>query len=130
MAGTALLPWEEWLAKLVHPLYVSIRRRSFEKQRREHLLKSTSWPRVEGTIHQIEWDSSLPREGLRYAHECEKGYYSGLHWRWYDCDNPRVVKVGDRILLRYNPDQPEDSVFLDFQETNSPVFSVFSVPEL
>ena len=130
MAGTALLPWEEWLAKLLHPLHVALRRKIFKRQREKELSNSNSWPKVEGVIHRIEFDSSLPREGLLYAYECKDGYYSGLYWRWFELDKPRAVKIGDRIILRYNPDKLEDSVFLDFQGANSPVFSVFSVPEL
>jgi hypothetical protein len=130
VAGTALLPWEEWLAKLLHPLYVVLRWKLSERRRKKDLSKSKTWPNLDGVIHQIEFDSSLPSEGLRYAYECEKGYYSGPHWRWFERDKPRAVKIGDRIILRYSPEKPEDSVFVDFQGANSSVFSVFYVPEL
>jgi hypothetical protein len=123
----AFLPWEEWLAKLLHPLYVRFRREMFERQREKDLSRSTSWPKVEGVIRQIEWDTSLPREGVRYSYNSDKGYYSGLYWRWLERDKPRNARIDDHILLSYNPDNPEDSVFLDFQEANSPMDSVSSV---
>ena len=130
MAGTALAPWEEWLAKLLHPVYVAFRRRIFKAQREKALSESKNWPKVRGVIHQIEFDSSLPREGLRYSYECDNGYYSGLYWRWFELDKPHAVKIGDHIILRYNPEKPEDSVFVDFEAGNSLVSSAFSVAEL
>jgi hypothetical protein len=122
MAGTALLPWERWLAKLLHPLYVAVRRWMFKKGRREDLVRSQRWPEIEGNIHEIQWDSSLPREGLLYAYSCEAGYYSGFYWHWFERTNISEVKVGDRINLRYNPENAEESVFIGFQE--SPLLSV------
>jgi len=37
VAGTALLPWEEWLARLLHPVIVAIRRWSYERRHRRDL---------------------------------------------------------------------------------------------
>jgi len=37
VAGTAFLPWEEWLARLLHPLAVAIKRRLHEVRRRRCL---------------------------------------------------------------------------------------------
>jgi hypothetical protein len=127
VAGLALLPWEKWLVKLLHPLYVAIRRRISERERKRDLVRSTLWPRVEGTVHQIKWDSSLPREGLQYAYDSGKGYYSGLFWRWFERDKARQIKVGDRVLLGYNPENPDDSVLVEFQETESTVKAPSSV---
>ena len=78
MAGTALLPWEQWLAKLLHPPYVAVRRWMLKKGREENLVRSQQWPQIEGKVHEIQWDSSLPREGLLYSYSCAAGYYSGF----------------------------------------------------
>jgi hypothetical protein len=50
MAGTALLPWEEWLARLVHPLYVGIRRLLHKRQWGRELRQSEAWPEAGGTV--------------------------------------------------------------------------------
>jgi hypothetical protein len=114
MAGTALLPWEEWIARLLHPLYVAIRRTLHSRHRRHELRESEGWPQAEGTIMSKSWDSSLPREELLYSYSTPAGYYSGSHWLWFERSEPHEVKVGDQILLRYCPDSPERSVFLKF----------------
>ncbi len=114
MAGTALLPWEQWLARLLHPLYVAIRRSLYKRQRRQELSASEGWPETEGTIHSKRWDSSLPREELLFSYSTPQGYYSGSHWMWFERSEPREVKVGDRVVLRYSLDDPEKSVFLKF----------------
>ena len=62
----------------------------------------------------ISWDSSFPREEIRYYYCAEGEYYSGSCWRWFDSSNAREVKVGDRIVLRYSPEDAEKSVFLKF----------------
>ena len=114
MAGTALLPWEKWIARLLHPLYVAIRRTLHKRQRWHELNQSEGWPQPEGTIMSKNWDSSLPREELLYSYSVAEGYYSGSHWLWFERSEPREVKVGDRIVLRYRPNSPERSVFLGF----------------
>jgi hypothetical protein len=114
MAGTALLPWEEWLARLLHPLYVAIRRTLHKRERRHDLHESEGWPQAEGAIHSKKWDSSLPREELLYSYSTAQGYYSGTHWLWFERSEPHEVKVCDRIILRYMPDDPQRSVFLRF----------------
>ena len=114
MAGTALLPWEEWLARLLHPLYVAVRRRLYKRQRRRDLHESEGWPEAKGEVHSKTWDSSLPREELLYSYSTSQGYYSGTHWVWFERSEPHEVKVGDRIVVRYMPDDPQRSVFLRF----------------
>jgi hypothetical protein len=114
MAGTALLPWEQWLARLLHPLYVALRRSLYKRQRRRDLDESESWPEADGTIHSKKWDSSLPREELLYSYSTPEGYFSGSHWLWFERSGAREVKIGDRIVLRYRQDDPERNVFLRF----------------
>lgn len=114
MAGTALLPWEEWLARLVHPLYVAIRRSMYMRQRNRDWVESEGWPEAEGAIQSKRWDSSLPREELLYSYSTPQGYYSGSHWQWFERSEPREVKIGDRIVLRYSPSDPGRTVFLKF----------------
>ena len=121
MAGIAFLPWEEWLARLLHPVYVALRKRMYSSERRRDLARSQGWPESEGTIHQILMDTSLPREGLLYSFSCGMGYYSGSYWRWLKRSEAREVKTGDHILLRYNSENPDDSVFVRFQESDSSV---------
>ena len=112
MAGTALLPWEKWLAQLLHPIYVAIRRSLQKRQRRKELSESEDWPEVEGTVHSKNWDGSLPREELQYSYSTPEGYYSGSHWLWFERSHPYEVTTGARIVLRYRPGCPETSVFV------------------
>ena len=113
MAG-AFLPWERWLAQVLHPIYVAVRRLIQKRQRSNELHESEGWPEIEGTVQSKKWDSSLPREGLQYSYSTPHGYYSGNYWLWFERSAPHEVRVGDRILLRYKPDNPENSVFLRF----------------
>jgi hypothetical protein len=119
MAGTAFLPWEEWIARLLHPLYVAIRRWLYKVRRRRALTRAERWPQSEGTVERITWDSSLPREEIVYCYTTEQGYYSGSHWRWFDRLNARQVREGDRITVRDNPEQHENSVFSEFADTSN-----------
>ena len=114
MAGTAFLPWEEWLARLLHPLAVAIKRRLHEVRRRRCLERSQDWPKTQGTVFVIKWDSSCPREEIIYSYSTEQGYQSGSFWHWFDRSDPRQVTVGDRVVVRYDPANHEDSVFLQF----------------
>jgi hypothetical protein len=114
MAGTAFLPWEKWIAQLLHPLYVAIRKWLHRKQRRQDLEESEGWPEAEGTIHSKRWDSSLPREKLLYSYSTKEGYCSGRHWLWFERSDAREVKVGEQIVVRYRPGKPEESIFLRF----------------
>ena len=125
MAGVAFLPWEKWLAQLLHPLYVRIRRGSFERNRQRRLFRSETWPKAQGTISSVQWDSSLPREGLWYSYNPQEGYYSGFCWRWFDSAIPMRVRVGGQVVLRYNPSNPDESVVVEYGELSSD----FSVPD-
>jgi len=114
LAGTAFLPWEKWFAWLVHKLAVAIRRRSHRIQRQQSLSRSESWPQVEGTVEGINWDSSNPREEVVYSYSTSQGYRSGSFWHWFDSATPRQIRIGDRVVLRFNPSNGEESVFLQF----------------
>jgi hypothetical protein len=112
--AAAFLPWEKWLAQLLHPLYVALKRSLYKRQRRRDLDESEGWPEAEGTIHSKKWDSSLPREELLYSYSTPEGYFSGGHWLWFERSDAREVKIGDRIVLRYRRGGPEENVFLKF----------------
>ena len=116
MALTAFLPWEKWLARLLHPLYVRVRRLWFERQRDRFLVRSTSWPETEGSIYRVVWDSSLPREQLLYSYSTKGDYFSGGSWHWFERSDARQLTAGDKITVRYNPAYPEESVFVEFKE--------------
>jgi len=96
-------------------------------KRQKSLARSVHWSQTEGTVHQIIWDSSLPREQMVYSYSTDKGYFSGSSWRWFERTSAREVRVGDRLVLRYDPETPEESIFVDFQEGDSSVISVPSV---
>ena len=112
--AAAFLPWEKWLARLLHTIAVALKRRVYQVRRRRYLEQSRDWPRSEGTVHSIEWDSSFPREEIVYYYRTEQGYHSGRYWHWFDSTNPRLVRAGDRIALRYDPADNDKSVFLEF----------------
>ena len=111
MAGIAFLPWERWIARLA----VAIRRRLYQHQRRQSLAVSATWPQTEGTVHRINSDFSNPREEIVYYYSTESGYHSGYFWRWFDSSGARQVRVGDAIMLRYDPKEPDKSVVLGFR---------------
>jgi hypothetical protein len=116
MALTTFLPWEKWLARLLRPLYVSVRRLWLERQRDRLLARSTSWPEAEGSIYHVVWDSSLPREQLLYSYSTNGDYFSGGSWHWFERSDARQLSAGDKIAVRYNPAHPEESVFVRFKE--------------
>lgn len=113
--AAAFLPWEKWLARLLHPIYVAIRKWLYEGQRRRELDESRAWPEAEGTVVAIKWDSSLPREEVLFNYHTDLGYFAGSHWRWFEKSEAREVKAGDRLLLRYSAGDPGRSVFVRFQ---------------
>jgi hypothetical protein len=114
LAGTAFLPWEKWFAWLVHKFGVAIRRRFHRIQRQRSLSRSESWPQVEGTVEGINLDMSNPREEVVYSYLTPQGYRSGSFWHWFDSATPRQIRVGDRVVLRFNPSNHDESVFLQF----------------
>ena len=112
MAG-AFLPWEEWLTRLLHPLYVAVRRWSFRRERQRLLTVSRDWPETPGSVHQINADFSMPREEIVYWYSAGQNYFSGSSWRWFDSSDARQVRVDDKLTLRYDPRDPESSVVVD-----------------
>ena len=114
MAGLAFLPWEKWIARIVHALVVAFKKCVHRVHGKWSLAWSRTWPEIEGTIEAINWDSGSPREEIVYSYSTERGYYSGSYWRWFDLSNIREVRVGDRLMLRYNPREHDKSVFLKF----------------
>jgi hypothetical protein len=116
MAGTAFLPWEEWLARLLHALAVALRRWLYRTRRKKDLTRSKGGGQTRGTVQDVKWDSSNPREEVVYSYSTERGYYSGSYWHWFDSSDKRQVRVGNRITLRFDPEDHESSVFLGFVE--------------
>ena len=115
MAGTAFLPWERWLAQLLHPIVVAIRRWVYAKRRQRSLSQSEGWKQTQGTVQLVNWDIANPREEILYVFSAENGgYFSGSYWRWFDSSEAREVRVGDRVELRYDQRNPESSVFIKF----------------
>jgi hypothetical protein len=112
MAGIAFLPWEKWLARLIHPFIIAIRRLFYKAAKKRALARSQGWPETGGTVHQIMWDSSNPREEIMYSYSAQDEYYSGAAWIWFESPNERQPHVGDKIRLRYNQRNPEESVFV------------------
>jgi len=78
------------------------------------LLISKTWPQVEGIIEGINSDFSNPREEVVYSYSTPQGYHSGSFWYWFDSSIPRQIRVGTRVVLRLNPSNHEESVFLQF----------------
>src|SRR5258708_4960444 len=99
MSLLSFLSWEKWLARLLHPVYVGIRKGLFEFQRRRSLQRSVGWPEMDAEVYRIVWDSSLPREQILYSYSTEQGYFSGAAWRWFEHTNAREVGVGDKIVI-------------------------------
>jgi hypothetical protein len=114
MAGTAFLPWEKWLARLVHSLVVAIKKRLHEVRQRRFLKQSQDWPQTQGSVLVINWDSSCPREEILYSYSTEQGYQSGSFWHWFEPSNQRQVRVGDKVVVRYDPTNHGNSDFLQF----------------
>jgi hypothetical protein len=116
MAG-AFLPWEKWIAQLLHPFVVAARRWLWKRHRERLLAGSTGWPEAEGTVISIKWDTSFPREEILFNYRTELGYYAGSYWHWFEKSEAREIRAGDRLLLRYSREDPEKSVFLRFSES-------------
>lgn|SRR5271157_4781945 len=114
--AAAFLPWEKWLARLLHPIAVAIKRWLYQVRRNRCLERSQDWPQTQGTVIVINWDSSCPREEIFYSYSAEQGYQSGSFWHWFDRSNLNQVRVGDQVVVRYDPGNQQDSVFLQFCE--------------
>lgn len=112
MAGTALLPWEQWIGRLIHAGSVAVRRRLHIQRQKRALAASATWPQAEGTVHQVNADFSNPREEIVYYYSTESGYHSGFFWRWFDSSDLVKVRVGDVIPLRYDPQDHDQSVIV------------------
>jgi hypothetical protein len=112
VAGLALLPWEQWLARLFHFVSGAIKLWSYEHRRNLDLARTESWPKTEGTVHRVTPDFSYPREQIDYCYSTEQGYHAGSYWHWFDQTNPGQIRIDDAIVLRYDPDDHEQSVFL------------------
>jgi hypothetical protein len=114
LAGIALLPWEKWFAWLIHKVAVALRRRLYRMQQKRRLARSEGWPRAHGVVEGVNWDSSNPREEVVFSYSTQRGCYSGSFWHWFDSSDARHVEAGDRVVLRFNPANDEESVFLEF----------------
>ena len=111
MAGLAFLPWEEWLARLLHPLAVAVRRWLYQARRRKDLARSQGWGEIEGTVHEVKWDSSNPREESFTLIQQIMGTTQGLVGIWFDRADKRQVRVGNRMTLRIDPEDHEKICF-------------------
>jgi hypothetical protein len=78
MAGTPFLPWEEWLARLLHPLAVALRKWLYQVGRKRSLVRSEGWGQTDGTVHEVKWDRSNPREEVVYSYSTARGTTQGL----------------------------------------------------
>jgi hypothetical protein len=106
MAGTALLPWEEWLARPLHPIIVAIRRWSYLRRHNRELAQTASWTKTEGTVQEVKSDFSNPREQVDYFYYTERGYYSGSFWHWFERAKPRQIRIDDSNRAALRPSRP------------------------
>lgn len=118
MAGTAFLPWEKWATRFAHWLAVVITRTTTQFYRRWYLSRSRGWPETVGTIERVNSDISLPRDEIEYSYSAKQERYSGHHYRWFgsatEQNNATEGRVGNKIVLRYQQEDPAKSVFLRF----------------
>ena len=110
--AAAFLPWEKWLGRLVRVVAIAIQRFLYNVRRRQSLARSSGWIETEAIVERIECDSSLPREEIAYWFTTAGGRYTGYQWLWFESTNDRQPHVGDKILVRYDDKNPEESVFL------------------
>ena len=112
MAVLAFLPWERWLARLLRPLYIGVRRWFYRKQRTRYLIESENWPQGEGTVEAVHADGFLRRDQIFYAYSTDETDHLGAHWRWFEPGNAHELRFGDKVRLRYDPANPDRSVVL------------------
>jgi hypothetical protein len=112
MAGTAFLPWEKWAARLLHRIVVAIARQTSKLGRWWSLAHSEAWPEVEGTVEQINWDSSWPRDEIAYSYRVHGTSYSGYYYAWFSPSTRNQVRQGDKVMVRHKPSDPGKSVFV------------------
>jgi|ERR1700722_5057980 len=110
--AAAFLPLEKWLGRLLHIFAIAISKLPYTIRRRRLLARSSGWPETERIVTSIQWDSSLPREEIAYSFATDQGDQSGYQWLWFDSPNERQPQVGEKIRLRYNEQNPEESVFV------------------
>ncbi|MGA7081007.1 MAG: DUF3592 domain-containing protein [Terriglobales bacterium] len=114
MGGLALLPWEKWAARLLHSIAVAVARQTSRLRRWWALSRSEGWPEVSGTVEQVSWDSSWPRDEIAYSYCAQGTSYSGYYYAWFS-DRSSVVgqlREGNKVLVRHKPDDPGESVFV------------------
>ena len=110
--AAAFLPWEKWIARLFHVLAVALRRAAYEAKRRHDLSRSAAWAEAVGTVETVKWDTSFPREEIGYSYTTPDGVQTGYSWTWFESPNEPQPRIGDKIRLRYNEENPGDSVFI------------------
>jgi hypothetical protein len=113
--AAAFLPWEKWLARLFHTLAIAIQKAAYKARRRRDLSRSAKWTEAVGTVESVVWDSSFPREEIGYSYETANGIRTGYYWTWFESPNEPQPQAGDKISLRYNPNDHEESVFVRVQ---------------
>ena len=108
--AAAFLPWEKWLGRLIHVVVIAIRRSAYKMRRAKDLSRSEKWTEAAGTVESIQWDSALPREEIAYSYDTHQGSQTGYHWIWFESPSERQPHVGDKIVIRYNEKELDESV--------------------
>jgi hypothetical protein len=110
LAGLALLPWEKWIEAVIN----AIRRKVYRQRWNRDLAISATWHQAEGTVYQVNSDASNQREELVYYYSTPSGQHSGFFWHWFDSSDEPNTSAGGIINLRYDPDDPDQSVVVSF----------------
>jgi hypothetical protein len=113
--AAAFLPWEKWLARLFHTLAIALRKAAYKTKRRRDLSRSLRWTETVGTVESVVWDTSFPREEIGYSYQTENEIRTGYYWTWFESPDEPQPQTGDKIKLRYNQNDPEESVFVVVQ---------------
>ena len=97
--------------------------------------RSSAWPMVNATIenfHLIQ-DGSSPVPVLHYSYSVQNEFYSGeLQPRDFPTDADAVDRMcrslqGQRILVRYNPQRPDTSIYINADQAAGAPRSGFSL---